>query len=328
MMHSSATAFLFCVCILMFDDCTSSFDADEDVIFKLYKRDNPTNFTVLRIDNQRSISNDTLFDPELPTKIHIHGYLAKEEIIDRYRQVYLSVGDYNFIVVDWLEGAFTLNYFMAKRRVKDVGGRLAELIEALVKYGMSLKDLTLVGHSLGAHVAGCSAKMLNSTEKIGIIIGLDPASVGFDFAEKDKRLAETDADYVQVIHTDITKFGMAKPMGHADIYPNSGKLQPGCKKRNILTTLFDKCSHHRSHELFWETLTATFIAIKCASYDEITQNRCTFNNVTTIMGGDIISNTTRPNGTFYLETSKSSPFVVPDYKSFKNIEIIYQLIDD
>lgn len=75
---------------------------------------------------------------------------------------------------------------------------MAELIEALVNYGMNLKDLTLVGHSLGAHVAGMSGKMLNSTEKIGIIIGLDPASVGFNFAEKDKRLADTDADYVQV----------------------------------------------------------------------------------------------------------------------------------
>lgn len=94
----------------------------------------------------------------------------------------------------------------------------------------------------------------------------------------------------------------------------------------------DKCSHHRSHELFWETLTANFTAIKCASFDEITQNRCTFNNVTTIiMGGDIIPNATRPNGTnnvFYLETSKSSPFVIVDYKSFKNIQIIYQPIDD
>lgn len=140
----------------------------------------------------------------------------------------------------------------------------------------------------------------------------------------------------------------------ADFYPNFGRLQNGCKKRNILTTLFgecycvhwmwfitiqknchshklyefvgsivDKCSHHRSHELFWETLTSNFVAIKCASFEEIMQNRCTFNNVTSIMGGDIISNMTRPNGTFYLETRDRSPFVVPDYKSFKNIEIIY-----
>lgn len=95
---------------------------------------------------------------------------------------------------------------------------MADLIEALVIKGMSLKDLTLVGHSLGAHVAGMCAKRMNSTEKIGTIIGLDPASVGFKFDEKDKRLSDTDADYVQVIHTDITKFGMAKPMGHGELY--------------------------------------------------------------------------------------------------------------
>lgn len=118
---TAATVLLLCVSILVFGVCFSkAFNADEDVIFKLYKRDNPTVFTVLQINQERSISNDSLFDPELPTRIHVHGFLAKEEIIDRYRQVYLSVGDYNFIVVDWLEGAFTLNYFMAKRRVKDV----------------------------------------------------------------------------------------------------------------------------------------------------------------------------------------------------------------
>lgn len=88
----------------------------------------------------------------------------------------------------------------------------------------------------------------------------------------------------------------------------------------------DKCSHHRSHELFWETLTTNFTAIKCASFDEIMQNRCTFNNVTTIMGGDdIVSNITdKPHGIFYLETRKSSPFVINDYKSFKNILITYE----
>lgn len=135
---------------------------------------------------------------------------------------------------------------------------MADLIEALVGTGMSLKNLTLIGHSLGAHVAGCTAKRLESIEKIGTIIGLDPAAIGFKFDEVENRLAETDADYVQVIHTDITKFGIAKPIGHgnlhfvqlitissiknillsADIYPNSGKLQPGCKKRNVVTTWF------------------------------------------------------------------------------------------
>lgn len=118
---TTPTVLLLWISILVFGvSFSAAFNANEDVIFKLYKRDNPTSFTVLRISQERTMSNDTLFDPELPTRIHVHGFLAKEEIIDRYRQVYLSVGNYNFIVVDWLEGAFTLNYFMAKRRVKDV----------------------------------------------------------------------------------------------------------------------------------------------------------------------------------------------------------------
>lgn len=141
-----------------------------------------------------------------------------------------------------------------------VAERLADLLEALTADGMNLGDLVLVGHSLGAHVAGVAAKRMNSTEKIGTIIGLDPASVGFKFDDTEKRLAQSDALYVQIIHTDVTKFGMALPMGHgehtslfneynlirincfftADIYPNGGLHQPGCKKRSVFTTLFGK----------------------------------------------------------------------------------------
>lgn len=103
--------------------------------------------------------------------------------------------------------------FQIARALK-VAELLADLIEALVDSGMNLSDLSLVGHSLGAHVAGCAAKRLNSHRKIGSIIGLDPAAIGYDFDETENRLCDTDAEYVQVIHTDIAKFGMAKPMGH------------------------------------------------------------------------------------------------------------------
>lgn len=92
---------------------------------------------------------------------------------------------------------------------------------------------------------------------------------------------------------------------------------------DVFRLLTDKCSHHRSHELFWDSLKTNFTAIKCNSYEEIAQKRCTFNNETTIMGGDISTNATRAFGVFYLETSKVSPFVIPDYRLFKNIEIIY-----
>lgn len=41
-----------------------------------------------------------------------------------------------------------------------------------------------------------------------------PASVGFDFFERNKRIADSDADYVQIIHTDGDKFGFGSPLGH------------------------------------------------------------------------------------------------------------------
>lgn len=79
---------------------------------------------------------------------------------------------------------------------------------------MNSKDVTMVGHSLGAHIAGLTAKQVESSNKIAVIIGLDPASPGFDYSKSHKRLAISDADYVQIIHTDGKKYGFAKPLGH------------------------------------------------------------------------------------------------------------------
>lgn len=87
-------------------------------------------------------------------------------------------------------------------------------MDLLVTFGLNLRDVTIVGHSLGAHIAGRAAKQLKSPQKIGCIIGLDPASVGFDYFDKEKRLADSDAEYVEIIHTDSKKFGFSKTLGH------------------------------------------------------------------------------------------------------------------
>ena len=48
-------------------------------------------------------------------------------------------------------------------------------------------------------------------------LGLDPASYLFDLSTPDGRLDATDADFVDIIHTDIAYINA---MGHADFYPN------------------------------------------------------------------------------------------------------------
>lgn len=47
------------------------------------------------------------------------------------------------------------------------------------------------------------------------------------------RLDQSDAKYVDVIHSDIEYFvnggfGLKKKIGHVDFYPNGGWDQPGC----------------------------------------------------------------------------------------------------
>lgn len=121
-----------------------------------------------------------------------------------------------------------------------VARRFANFIDYLVQYGMNLEELLVVGHSLGAHISGMAGKLTQTEGKIGIIIGLDPAGPLFPFNDVHKRLADTDAHYVQVIHTDAGHLGIEHPIGHGDFYPNGGKNHPGCTPGNAVTGYLSK----------------------------------------------------------------------------------------
>jgi len=66
--------------------------------------------------------------------------------------------------------------------------------------------------------------------KSRLVIGLDPAGPGFEFARMRKKgLKKSDALFVDVIHTSGGSTGIYQPAGHADFYPNGGGVpQPGC----------------------------------------------------------------------------------------------------
>lgn len=110
----------------------------------------------------------------------------------------------------------------------------------------------MVGHSLGGQIAGVAGGDLNG--RVGRITGivrslnyyliylyfiltaLDPAGPLFDYVyvrNETESLDASDAKFVDVIHTAGTTFGIMRPIGHADFYPNHGTApQPGCT--NIL----------------------------------------------------------------------------------------------
>ena len=69
-----------------------------------------------------------------------------------------------------------------------------------------LQDFHIVGHSLGAHIAGYAGEKLISMNreagKLGRITALDPAQPLFQNTPEFVRLDPGDADFVDVIHTD------------------------------------------------------------------------------------------------------------------------------
>lgn len=100
---------------------------------------------------------------------------------------------------------------------------------------VSHSNIHIIGHSLGAHVAGFTGAIVQKDkgEKLPRITGLDPAGPLFLLASPQNRLDPTDANFVDVIHTDGRKFGYYNPLGTVDFYPNGGiGPQPACRGVN------------------------------------------------------------------------------------------------
>lgn len=213
------------------------------------------------------------FNSTKPLKVIIHGYkgsgsdvgaillvqafldiVIKREIIacltiDQYKCFvcykfiyifntlwYIYQEDTNVLVLDWTRGAGT-TYSVAVANTELVGRQLGLILLEIINLGTLVKDIHVIGFSLGAHVAGCASEILKKKNLLlGRITGLDPASPFFRIhllREKSRKLDATDAQLVDVIHTDGSEdfadgFGLLKPIGHIDFFPNGGREQPGC----------------------------------------------------------------------------------------------------
>uniref|UniRef100_A0A1B0GN74 Uncharacterized protein n=2 Tax=Phlebotomus papatasi TaxID=29031 RepID=A0A1B0GN74_PHLPP len=114
------------------------------------------------------------------------------------------------------------------------------------------------------------------------------------------RLDQSDAQFVDVIHTDgrsfflleIPGYGMSQPCGHLDFYPNNGKEQPGCALSQEggtlipLTLIKDgieeasrvllACNHVRAIKLFIDSINGKcpYVAHRCPSYQHFLAGRC------------------------------------------------------
>ncbi|KAG1667488.1 Inactive pancreatic lipase-related protein 1 [Nymphon striatum] len=217
-----------------------------NIEFGLYTRANRQKMEKLFMDDI-TVLNSSTFNPANEVKFIIHGYGSKgdnEWILNMTKEL-LVYADYNVIVVNWGKGARS-PYSQATANTRVVGAWLAEFIKFLevrtLHNGVGVKEENchLIGHSLGAHASGYCGERLKS---LGRISGLDPAYPMFEGMDKRVTLDSTDANFVDVIHTDghmtsVTGFGVNPPLGHMDFYPNGGQSQPGCGLFKIFNLLF------------------------------------------------------------------------------------------
>lgn len=69
------------------------------------------------------------------------------------------------IIVDWGHGA-GIPYAQATANTRVVGALIAQLIKELTLVGPSLADFHIIGHSLGAHIAGYAGERLHTLGQI------------------------------------------------------------------------------------------------------------------------------------------------------------------
>lgn len=230
--------------------------------------------------NDTSSIKSSHFNSSVATRILIHGWhneVTPSLWTEDMKNKLLAYEDVNVIVVDWAKGASKL-YGQSVVNARLVGDMVGIQVGALsAETGAILGSIQIIGHSLGAHVASYAGKRLKGN--VGRITGLDPAKPFFEGLGTEARLALTDAQFVDVIHTDASVQGFISAIGHVDFYVNGGAIQPGCQDLgDILQGDFNPtgCNHERSHQLYAAAISdkVTPIAHQCNSYLLYILNEC------------------------------------------------------
>ncbi|XP_050304641.1 pancreatic triacylglycerol lipase-like isoform X2 [Anthonomus grandis grandis] len=237
----------------------------------------------------------------------------------------------NIISVDWGAGAQP-PFDQAVANARLVALEIVHFLKFLRKHNdIVMDEVHLIGHGLGAHIAGYVGKDHQARK----ITGLDPTGPRFSGMPIHVKLDATDAKYVEILHTDAMDYnsqGTRELEGHADFFINNANIQPGCgeaqSKYDLLSItrgmlkegeIMPGCSHKRAFKYYIESLEVedcTFLGIKCQSYSDFKQGKCTSCGK---KGRDcrtfgLVTYPTENRGSYFLQTDESRPFCLFQYR--------------
>ncbi|KAI5636166.1 lipase domain-containing protein [Phthorimaea operculella] len=269
--------------------------AGEGNHYYLYTRDTPR--TGVRVNPTVAAVNLTrVWKPDTVIVIHdVKGnYLTG--LNPTVKDALLTAEDVNVIVMDWRSVAKHDMQFVTLA-LPQVADGLKDFIQILVQTRkVSLDKLHLVGLGVGAHLAGITARSFTNVARI---TALDPSGNAGILRDG---LRDSDALYVEVIHTDSGVSGTDLPLGQVDFYPSSGINQEGCAD----ATDSSKCNHDRAWELFAASIThpGTLEGNKCADFEAPLPDNCK-GYVMQMGGNDYVK---FGAGTYYVAASDKYPY--------------------
>ncbi|XP_035434073.1 inactive pancreatic lipase-related protein 1 isoform X2 [Spodoptera frugiperda] len=308
----------------------------EDIYLRYYNGQTAEEYVDIPLSQANKLFEIKGFDQNNPTVFYIHGFIevAQQESIQVMVNAYLEARPgTNVILLDWSNMAHGSYFFNAARNTKKVGTAAAEQLNKLVDSGLLLDKFHVIGHSLGSHVAGYTARELKTkySKTIKRLTALDPAFPAFyPDGVVMEHVSAKDADFVDVIHTDAGGYGAPVRTGTADFWPNGGKsIQPGCPRFAPIPLSDDTssgntgrrayrcrkktkrkadnlCSHWRSWRFFAESVRnpEAFPASPAESYHKFRENPNPEEGMV-YMG---YSCDNKAEGSYYLTTNSQTPF--------------------
>ncbi|RWS15660.1 Pancreatic triacylglycerol lipase-like protein [Dinothrombium tinctorium] len=253
---------------------------------------------------------------------------------------FLQIEDGNVLLVDWHKGASANLPDQRITNVRMLGSKVSTVLNDLIKiHNTKPENIHIIAHSLGTFAADVIGRQV---KHIGRISGLDPGGPNFDLLSPELRLDQSDALFVDVIHTDVENTslslygrGTSALVGHMDFFPNGGSNQPGCSIQRFEDLVirpigegvrrFVACHHYRAIDYYLETITPTAtsclpLGYKCENFTSFTEGRCDKCDSPGVdcaeMGFKSINyftpNDAKPKK-FYLNTNRRKPFCIFHY---------------
>ncbi|XP_026762736.3 lipase member H-A-like [Galleria mellonella] len=274
------------------------------------------------------MGNDPTMDYSRKTVLFISGYFDNPDFAaSRIMEYSYRLLGYNVFLLD-MHKFVEHDYPSVTRNLPAIGKHTAEMLYNLTQQnvGFDPKKFEMVGLSLGGETISFIAKSYKALSgvKISRLTALDPSGPCFRNRGPDRRLDKSDADYVEVIGTNIDGLGIATPVGHVNIYINGGEYQMS----DIYWMPCEMfCSHIKVFEIWFSALRNqdSFIAIQCDTMQQARDKDCYDRKpfVTNLLGLKVDKT---KHGIFYLATTYNYPYYMGEKGLKRENEPVHNLL--